>query len=224
MLRLIRLLVRLLLGAILLSVAWVALYIVVDPPLTSIQARDRLNGTRVRQHWVPLSAISRAMPRAAIGAEDANFCRHHGFDVGAIEKAAAANARGKALRGGSTISQQVAKNVFLWPGRSYVRKALEAWFTLLTEQLWGKHRIMEVYLNVAEMGDGIYGVDAAAHEYFSTSAHDLSATQAARLAAILPNPVERDAATPTPGVRRYANRIQKREGFVAREGYDGCLR
>ena len=137
---------------------------------------------------MPLDRISPAMARAVIGAEDSTFCCHHGFDVAAIEQAAARNAASRKLRGGSTISQQTAKNAFLWPGRSYLRKGLEAYFTVLIEALWGKPRIMEVYLNIAELGPGIYGVEAAAHRYFDTTAARLTPAQAARIAAILPQP------------------------------------
>ena len=212
-------LVALLLG----SVGWVALYRVIDPPLTFIEARDLLNGTGVDQSWVPLGGIARTMPRAAIAAEDANFCAHDGFDFEAMRRAATRNAAGGRLRGGSTISQQTAKNVFLWPGRSYLRKGLEAWFTLLIEQLWGKRRIMAVYLNVVELGRGVYGVEAAAQRYFQVRAARLSPTQAARLAAILPNPKARDAAAPSRATRRYAGRIGARERIVRRDALDGCL-
>ena len=136
----------------------------------------------------------------------------------------ARNADGKKLRGGSTISQQTAKNVFLWPGRSYVRKGAEAWFTGLIELMWGKPRIMEVYLNVIEMGPGIFGVEAAAQHYFKTSAAKLSPKQAARLAAILPQPIKRDAADPGRYTKRYARRIEKRIRVVRDEGVDSCLR
>jgi monofunctional glycosyltransferase len=127
------------------------------------------------------------------------------------------------VRGGSTISQQTAKNAFLWPGRSYIRKGLEAWFTVLIELIWGKPRIMEVYLNIAEMGPGVYGVEAAAQHYFNTSAAQLSPAQAARIAAILPQPIKRDAARPGRFVKRYANRIERRARVVRNEGIDACL-
>ena len=150
-----------------LSLVWVIVYRFVPVPFTWPMARDAVSGRHVERTWVPLSGIAPAVPRAAISAEDARFCEHRGFDFEAMEAAAARNAKakakgGKKLRGGSTISQQTAKNAFLWPGRSYVRKGLEAWFTVLIEAIWGKPRIMEVYLNIAEMGPGIYGVEAAA--------------------------------------------------------------
>jgi monofunctional biosynthetic peptidoglycan transglycosylase len=216
-------------GLLVFSVLWVVLYRFVPVPLTWPMARDAIAGKHVERHWVPLSQIAPAVPRAAIGAEDARFCEHSGFDFEAMEAAAAKNARAaakgsKKVRGGSTISQQTAKNAFLWPGRSYVRKALEAWFTVLIETIWGKKRIMEVYLNIAEMGPGIYGVDAAARHYFGVPAAKLSNAQAARIAAILPQPVKRNAAAPGRFVKRYARKIERRARVVGNEGIDGCLR
>ncbi len=216
--------VKVALGTVVLSIGWVALYRFVPVPLTWPMARDAISGRHVERHWVPLSAIAPAVPRAAIGAEDARFCEHNGFDFVAMEAAAARNASGGKLRGGSTISQQTAKNAFLWPGRSYVRKGLEAWFTVLIEAIWGKPRIMEVYLNIAEMGPGVYGVDAAARHYFHVSAAGLSTAQASRIAAILPQPIKRNAAAPGRYVKRYARRIERRARVVGNEGIDACLR
>ena len=206
------------------SVLWVVAYRFVPVPLTWPMARDAVAGRHVERNWVGLSRIAPAVPRAAIGAEDARFCEHNGFDFTAMEAAAARNASGGKLRGGSTISQQTAKNAFLWPGRSYVRKGLEAWFTVLIEAIWGKPRIMEVYLNIAEMGPGIYGVDAAAQHYFKTSAANLSPAQASRIAAILPQPITRNAAAPGRYVKRYARRIERRARVVGNEGIDSCLK
>ncbi len=222
--RILGLIGRVLLGVLVLSVLWVVLYRFVPVPLTWPMARDAIAGKHVERTWVPLSRIAPAVPRAAIGAEDARFCEHRGFDFEAMEAAAAKNAAGKKLRGGSTISQQTAKNAFLWPGRSYVRKALEAYFTVLIEAIWGKKRIMEVYLNIAEMGPGIYGVEAAAQHYFGVPAAKLSQAQAARIAAILPQPVKRNAAAPGRFVKRYARKIERRARVVGNEGIDGCLR
>ena len=215
--------VRLVLGFTLLTLLWVFAYRFIDPPTTYPMLRDAIQGRHVERSWVPLTQISRAVPRAAIGAEDANFCVHNGFDFGAIEAARAKNAAGKKLRGGSTISQQTAKNAFLWPDRSWLRKGLETYFTVLIEAIWGKHRIMEVYLNIAEMGPGIYGVEAAGQHYFKTAANDLTPLQAARLAAVLPQPIKRDAAAPSRYTKRYAGKIEKRIGVVRREGVDACL-
>ncbi|KAB7646120.1 monofunctional biosynthetic peptidoglycan transglycosylase [Polymorphobacter fuscus] len=210
------------------SVLWVVAYRFLPVPITWPMARDAIAGKHVERDWVPLTAMAAAVPRAAIGAEDARFCDHNGFDLAAMEAAAARNAKAAAkgsakVRGGSTISQQTAKNAFLWPGRSYVRKALEAWFTVLIETIWGKPRIMEVYLNIAEMGPGIYGVEAAARHYFNTSAANLTTAQSARLAAVLPQPVKRDAANPGRMVKRYAKRIERRARVVRTEGIDHCL-
>ncbi|PZN94263.1 MAG: monofunctional biosynthetic peptidoglycan transglycosylase [Alphaproteobacteria bacterium] len=223
--------IRLTLGAlkiaavlVVLSIVWVAVYRLVPVPMTWPMARDAIAGKHIERHWVPLSAIAPTVSRAAIAAEDARFCMHNGFDFEAMEAAAARNAAGKKLRGGSTISQQTAKNAFLWPGRSYLRKGLEAYFTILIEAIWGKKRIMEVYLNIAEMGPGVYGVDAAARHYFGVSAAGLSPRQASRIAAILPQPIKRDAAAPGRFVKRYARRIERWARVVGNEGIDRCLR
>lgn len=213
---------------VLASIGWVIAYRFVPVPFTWPMARDAIQGKHVERSWVPLSGIAPAVPRAAIGAEDSRFCEHYGFDFAAMEAAAARNAKaadnGSAkVRGGSTISQQTAKNAFLWPGRSYLRKGLEAYFTVLIEAIWGKPRIMEVYLNIAEMGPGIYGVEAAAQHYFNISAAQLTPAQSARLAAILPQPIKRNAAKPGRFVKRYANRIERRARVVRNEGIDGCL-
>lgn len=208
---------------VLASIGWVAAYKWINPPITWLMARDAIAGRHVEHEWVALDAVTRAVPRALIGAEDAQFCAHSGFDLEAIEKAAVANASGKRLRGGSTISQQVAKNAFLWPGRSWVRKGLEAWFTLLIEQVWGKQRIMEVYVNIVEMGPGIYGVEAASRHYFNKGAARLSAKEAARIATVLPNPVERDPTELKGKLRRKARAIEKRVRVVRDEKIDACL-
>lgn len=219
-----RLLARLLFGLMLVSLVWVLAYRWVGPPATYLMIRDRLAGLEVRHQPAPLSAISINLARAVIAAEDSTFCSHRGFDLAAIEKAKAANEAGGRLRGASTISQQTAKNAFLWPGRTWLRKGLEAWFTVLIEGLWGKARIMEAYLNIAEWGRGIYGAEAASHHYFGKSARDLTRAEAARLAAILPQPIKRDAASPGRSTRRYAATIQARMRVVANQGLDACVR
>ncbi len=208
---------------VVLSFLWVLAYRFVPVPMTWPMARDAMAGRHVERNWVSLAQIAKVMPRAVIGAEDAHFCEHKGFDAGAIEAAFAGNSRGGKLRGGSTISQQTAKNAFLWPERSWLRKALEAWFTLQIELIWGKPRIMEVYLNIAELGPGIYGVDAAAKHYFGSSAARLTRAQAARLAAILPQPIKRSAAKPGKQTRRYARRIERRVRVISDGGIDFCL-
>ena len=160
-------------------------------------------------HWVSFDDMSIYMPVAVIASEDQRFLEHHGFDYKAIQQAAESNLTGgKRLRGGSTISQQTAKNVFLWPGRSWLRKGLEAYFTFLIEMTWSKKRIMEVYLNSIEMGNGIYGVDAVAREHFNTSAKDLSRSQCALIAATLPNPRRYSSAYPSSYMLKRQRQIQ----------------
>lgn len=160
--------------------------------------------------WVPIEEISINLQKAVIASEDGNFLTHSGFDFEAIEKAMEANKKGKKLRGGSTISQQTAKNVFLWSGRSYLRKGLEAYFTVLIEFIWGKERIMEVYLNSIEMGNGVYGAQEAARVWYGKNAINLTAREAAGIAAILPNPRKFKASNSS----KYIN---KRKGFIVRQ-------
>ena len=205
------------------SVLWVLVYAVVPPPVTFTMLADRHGITK---DWTSLSDIDRNMVRAVIAAEDGKFCSHRGFDTEAIEEAIERNARGKRLRGGSTISQQTAKNVFLWQGSGwtrYVRKVPEVWFTFLIETIWGKRRIMEVYLNVAETGIGTYGVEAGAQRYFKHGAAKLTPREAARIAAILPLPRKREAVSPSGFTRRYGNTIAARIGQVRRDGLDACV-
>jgi len=209
---------------IILSILWVLLYRFVPPPITFTQLGDRLSGRHVSRDWMPLARIDDDMKRAAIAAEDSKFCAHWGFDQDAIAEAMRRNAQGDGvMRGGSTISQQTAKNAFLWQGGGYFRKGLEAWFTLLIENLWSKDRIMEVYLNIAETGIGTYGVNAGAQRYFNKDASNLSRTEAARIAAVLPLPKERDAITPSGFTRRYGNSISARIAVVQRDRLDSCL-
>lgn len=162
---------------------------------------------RASQEWVPLSSISRQLPLAVVSSEDNLFMTHWGFSTKAIERAWKSNARGKHIHGGSTISQQTAKNVFLWNGRSWVRKALEVPLTLLIELVWGKERIMEVYLNVVEQGPGVFGAEAAARKYFHHSARRLTREEAALMAAVLPNPRRLKLAAPSPYVRKRQAQI-----------------
>lgn len=220
---LLRWLVRLVLGFVLLSILWVLLYRFVPPPITITQAGDLVQGRHLSRSWLSLSRMDPDMPRAAIAAEDGNFCHHHGFDFTAIQKAFSGNEAGRHYRGGSTISQQTAKNAFLWQGRSWVRKGLEAWFTVLIELLWGKHRIIEIYLNIAETGIGTYGANAAALRYFDHDARRLSPTEAARIAAILPLPAKRAAIDPHGFVRRYGDRIAARIPKMRGGGYYSCI-
>ncbi|ETZ19911.1 peptidoglycan transglycosylase [Pedobacter sp. V48] len=176
------------------TVLWVLVYRFINPPITLLMIQRNLERSshdksfKMEKKWVDFEDISENMKRAAVSAEDQLFLKHIGFDLKAIEKAFASNKNGKKIKGGSTISQQTAKNVFLWPGRSWIRKGFEAYFTLLIEMLWSKERILEVYLNVIEMGDGIYGAEAAAQSYFGKSCTKLSRAQAALIAACFPNP------------------------------------
>ena len=206
------------------SVLWVVVYKFARPPITLTMMGDVLSGHSLHKDWMSLSAMDPNMARAAIAGEDGKFCLHGGFDREAIVKAAERNARGGRIRGGSTISQQTAKNAFLWQGGGFFRKGLEAWFTVLIETVWGKRRIMEVYLNIAETGIGTYGANAGAQRYFGHDASDLSPTEAARIAAILPLPKKRDAVAPKGFTRRHGNRLAANVGVVRRDALDACLR
>ncbi|WP_454598573.1 monofunctional biosynthetic peptidoglycan transglycosylase [Qipengyuania sp. SM2507] len=213
-------LVKLIIGFVALSLALTILYKFVPIPVTATMLMDE-NG--ITKDWEPLADIDRDLVRAVIAAEDGKFCTHDGFDREAIETAIRRNAEGGRIRGGSTISQQTAKNVFLWQGGGFARKGAEAWFTLLIEQVWGKRRIMEVYLNVAETGIGTYGAEAGAQRYFNKSAADLSALEAARMAAALPLPKQRSVTNPSGWLRRHGNTLSARIGVVSRDGLDACV-
>ncbi len=220
MARLRSLLFRGLLVAVALMAALVLLFAVVNPPTThTMWSEGRRLGHPVRQDWVALDQIAPVIARSAVAAEDANFCLHWGFDVAAI-RAVIAEGSG---RGGSTISQQVVKNVFLWQGRSWPRKALEAMITPAVELVWSKQRILEVYLNVAEMDEGVFGVKAAARHYFGVSPDKLSATQAARLAAVLPSPKTRSASKPSARLRKRAMRIADGAATIRADGRAACF-
>ena len=215
--------VRLVVGLILLSVLWVLAYRFVNPPITATMVSDLVAGRGAERQWMGIDRIDRDMVRAAIAAEDGKFCSHNGFDFRAIENAAKRNASGGQIRGGSTISQQAAKNAFLWQGGGYVRKGAEAWFTFLIEQMWGKRRIMEVYLNLAETGIATYGVNAGSERYFGHDASAMSATEAAQVAAVLPLPKKRGAMAPVGFTRKYGGIIASRMGTVGRDGLDACV-
>ena len=200
------------------------IYRFVPPPVTILMLLRLAEGHGLDYRWRGLNDISPNFVQAAVASEDARFCQHHGFDFGAMEKALAHNEkRPSKVRGGSTISQQTAKNVFLWPDRTYVRKGLEAYFTVLTEALWGKRRIMEMYLNVVEMGPGIYGVEAASQHYFHRSARTISRPDADRLIAILPDPLKWKALDPGPYVQRRSATIGARAGVVREDGLAACV-
>ena len=221
--RLIGWIIKLVVAFILISVLWVLAYRFINPPITITMLGDIVAGRGAHKAWMPIGQVDRDMVRASIAAEDSKFCSHNGFDFEAIEDAMKRNASGGRIRGGSTISQQTAKNAFLWQGGGYARKGVEAWFTFLIEHLWGKQRIMEVYLNLAETGIGTYGVNAGSQRYFGHDASAMSATEAARIAAVLPLPKERGAIAPKGFTRRYGNTIAARIGVVARDGLDACV-
>jgi monofunctional biosynthetic peptidoglycan transglycosylase len=220
-----RLLIAFLVVTIILPVGLTVIYRFAPPPITYLMAQRLVEGRGLNKSWRSLDDISPALAQAVIAAEDARFCQHRGFEFEAMRKALESNGRRpNRIRGGSTISQQTAKNVFLWPQRSYVRKGLEAYFTVLIETLWGKRRILEVYLNVAEWGSGTYGAEAAARRYFRTSADDLSRLEASRLAAVLPSPLKWKAAAPGPYVSRRSRRIGAAAATVRQDGMASCLR
>ncbi len=204
---------------LILLVVWVGAYRVVNPPGGIYMWQEWRRLGAIEHRWVPMLQIAPVMARSAVAAEDANFCRHWGFDVVAIRTAIEAGG----TRGASTISQQVVKNVFLWHGRSWPRKVLEAGLTPLMELLWSKQRILEVYLNMAEFDTGVFGVEAAAQHYFGRAAADLTPRQAALLAAILPAPQARSAARPTDRVARRARAIEDGAATIALDGRAACF-
>ena len=215
---------KLVLGLLVFSLVWVTALKFLPVPITATMIGDIVAGHGATSHWRSLDQIDPNMPRAAMAGEDARFCSHHGFDYAAIQKAWAHNADGGRIHGGSTISQQTAKNVFLWQGGGFVRKGLEAYFTVLIETIWGKRRIMEVYLNVAETGIGTYGVDAGAQRYYHHGADRLSVREAAQIAAVLPLPKKRAAIDPRGFTRRHGNAIAASMGSIRAQGLDSCLR
>lgn len=194
-------------------------FTIIPPPRGPYMIAEGFRHGGVQREWVPMSAISPDLARAVVAAEDANYCLHWGFDMGAIRQALAEE-RG---RGASTISQQTVKNVFLWQGRSWPRKALEALLTPVVEAVWSKRRILEVYLNVAEFDTGVFGAEAAAQHYFGTTAAQLTPVQAARLAAILPNPKGRSASKPSNFVRNRAAAILDGAATIRADGRDACF-
>ncbi|NVD27760.1 monofunctional biosynthetic peptidoglycan transglycosylase [Parasphingorhabdus flavimaris] len=216
----IKFLFKLMVYFVLITLAWVGIYAIVPPPVTATMIMDK-NG--ITKDWTSFSDISPNMVRAVIAAEDGKFCSHDGFDTEAIQKAIKRNAQGGRIRGGSTISQQTAKNAFLWQGGGFFRKGLEAYFTFLIETIWSKKRIMEVYLNLAETGIGTYGVQAGAQRYFKKDVKDLTRIEAARIAAALPLPKKRAVNGASGFTRRYGNIIAARINVVQNEKLDSCI-
>lgn len=217
---------RMVLYAFVLSIVWVAAYRFLPAPFTLIMVGESLfEGRAIHQQWVPLERISPHLIRAVIASEDNEFCHHYGFDFKELENAwNRAQRNGGRLRGASTITQQTAKNAFLWGGRSYVRKGFEAYFTVLIETLWPKRRVMEVYLNIIEWGPGIFGAEAAARHWFKKPASRLTQMEAARLAAILPNPLRYRANPPGPYVNGRGYTIAARANNVDLNGDDRCAK
>ncbi|WP_337881628.1 monofunctional biosynthetic peptidoglycan transglycosylase [Rheinheimera sp.] len=209
------LLLKLLRWSLLLVLTWVLLLSFLPVPYTGLMLERQIESWwlghqyKRQHHWVPYDQISRHAKQAVVAAEDQKFADHYGFDMAAIEKALVYNSKGNKVRGASTISQQTAKNVFLWSGRSWLRKGLESGFTVLIELVWGKQRILEVYLNSVEFGPGIYGVEAAARHFFGKSAARLSRQEAALLAAVLPNPLRFKVNRPSPYVYKRQQWVLK---------------
>lgn len=214
-----RWIMRLFFGAIAIVLLAVLAVAAIDPPITPYMYEERQRLGEIRSEWVDLDEIAPVMARSAVAAEDANFCEHWGLDLDAIRQAM----EDGAVRGASTISQQTVKNVYLWHGRSYVRKAIEALLTPVVEAVWSKRRILEVYLNVAEFDEGVFGVQAAAQHYFGVDAADLSPVQAARLAAILPDPKGRSASNPSSFVRSRAASILDGAATILADGRAACF-
>lgn len=207
------------------SIALTIIYRFVPPPVTFLMLQrvveQKIDGDKIKleRDWVPIEDISTFMQRAVIASEDQHFITHWGFDLEAIEKAYNSNKKSKRVKGGSTISQQTAKNIFLWPARSYIRKALEAYFTILIEVFWSKERILEVYLNSIEMGKGVYGIEAAAQHYFNKSAKELSKRESAAIAAILPNPIKWSASKPNAYIQKRQFRILKKMKYIPKPNW-----
>lgn len=214
-----RWLLRGLLGIAVLILLWVVSYRVINPPTTLYILSERSHLGEIQRQWVRLDEMAPVMLRSAVAAEDANFCLHMGFDLDAIRTAIDSGAN----RGASTITQQVVKNAFLWHGRSWRRKVMEALLTPVVELTWSKKRILEVYLNIAEFDEGVFGVHAAARRYFNTGPESLNASQAARLAMVLPAPKARSAASPTSGQQRRIALIQDGAQLIAKDGRAACF-
>lgn len=221
-----KVLLQVLLFVLLFSITPVVVYRYIPPftPLMFLRSLDMKSGgdtVNMNYKWVPLREMSPYLCQAAVAAEDDLFMTHNGFNLKALVLAYEKNRKNdKKVVGGSTISQQTAKNVFLWPHRDYLRKGLEAWFTILIEKIWGKKRIMEVYLNIVEMGDGVYGAEAAAQKYFNKPASKLTRYEAASLIAVLPNPRIYKVRNPSAYTLQYRNAIAARMGKMPKVIFD----
>lgn len=210
---------------VVITVLWVCLYLFVNPIITPFQVYNFALGRGLDKDWVSIENISPNILSAVIAAEDANFFEHRGIDWNAVEDAQKYNEKNKKgkLRGASTITMQTAKNTFLWHGRNFIRKGLELYFTVLIEAVWGKKRILEVYLNVIELGEGLYGIEAASQKYFNKSSINLNKREAALIAAVLPNPIRWSPAKPTPYINSRASTIQARMRDVSLQKLGGIL-
>lgn len=220
--RFVRIGLRALLVVLALPVLLIALYRFVPPPISALMVIRSIEGAPLHRDWVPLERISPAIMRAVVSSEDEKFCFHHGFDWAAIEENFRDWRAGGTPKGASTISMQTAKNLFLWPGRSLLRKGIEAYLTVWIELFWDKHRIIETYLNVVEWGDGIYGADTAARHYFRKPASALSPQEAALLAAVLPDPLHWSPARPSAYVAMRAASIREHMPEMTVPGMVGC--
>lgn len=219
-----RWMIKIVVAMFVLSIAMTVAYRWINPPITLLMISRAFDGAKIDKTWVPLDQISPNLVRASIASEDNNYLGHRGFDLGAIYDALDERQQGKRQRGASTISQQTAKNVFLWSGKSWIRKGFEVYFTFLIERLWSKERIMEVYLNVIEMGNGVYGAEAAAQHYFGRSAAKITQRQAALIVAAYPNPRQRDPARPTPYLNKRAAQIQRLMPLMGTIAFDNeCI-
>ena len=217
--RALRFVFRAVLAAVAIVLLLVVVFSIINPPTTHTIWSEKRRLGEIDRLWVPLEQMSPVMARSVVAAEDANFCLHWGFDVAAIRAAI----EDGGTRGGSTITQQVTKNVFLWQGRSWVRKALETLLTPVVEAVWSKRRIIEVYLNVAETGEGIFGTEAAARHYFDVGPDELTARQAALIASVLPNPKGRSASKPTAYLRKRAAAIADGAATIGADGRAACF-
>lgn len=224
--RIFKISIKLFIAFLILSIFTTVLYIFINPPITPLmlirynQQKNNNDIAIIKKQWVDIEDISPYLITAVISTEDQNFLGHNGFDFKALQKAYDENKKGKRIRGGSTISQQVAKNVFLWPNKSYLRKGLEAYFTVLIELFWSKERIMEVYLNVIELGDGVYGAEMASQIYFEKSADNLNRSEASLIAAILPSPRKRKPNKPTKYLLKRKNWIINQMNRIGEIDFD----
>lgn len=215
-----RILRNIMIAAVTAAAVLVLLFRVINPPINIYIGSEWIRLGSVKRNWTPIEDFPPYVARSVVAAEDANFCLHSGFDFTSIKSAL--NGKGR-LRGASTLSQQVSKNVFLWQGRSWLRKGLEAGFTVLVELIWPKQRIVEVYLNVAEFDEGVFGMAAAGQHYFGVEPGKITRLQAARLAAILPNPKQRSASRPSNTVRRRTGQVLSGEATIAADGRANCF-